>query len=773
MADEWCVQLDTSKLVLVNILIVCLYGCGATLSLVDSAVLERLGKTLVSLQPYEGQVSSSSGHALLVKGWQHLPILLGALELSLEVLVVDQLHIDAILGVDALCAFGAVFDVANRSMVLQRSGETLPLGVETVENTYLTKVLSVMRLPPRGQALVRAGLVGEMSEGSIMLVEAVLGLPPALGVARSLCTLENGQIIVEKGTPIAMASAVPDSAFDYQSKVSDHTPVPKGASRDVGLRGLPSVAATLEERSEKASKTDPVKGSDASDSENGVVKTAFTCKYGLYEWSVMPFVLCNAVPAFERLMETVLIDFKWRICLVYLGDCVIFSKDFPTHLVRVRQVLSRFRDAGFKLKMKKCHWGRSQVAFLGHIVTPSGILPNPEKVKAVMNVQQPRDLHEIRSFLGFTSYFRRYIPGYASISAPLERLKVKGAQFCWDGDCESAFQQLKRALMELPILVYPDLNKRFSLYVDSSRYAVGACVMQKVDGRNRVVAYASKLLTGSQKQWINKEDEISEIECWMVVWSTRKFRCYLDKREFDFYTDHQALTWIFSPGNRTSNAKLARWALELSNLQFRVYYKPGTSMGHVDGLSRLPVERVASLTMQDLLNPEDEPSSENSPSPAGDVVHETAEPHETELVKESVDDYSEEETERGEEEVAPWESPTDPIDEFRLDSRQFIDELRSVPWIKVLSVFLKDGAIPLGPFLRARIVKMVPRYKVEEDVLKRRVNLPVRAEHARTRYVSVVSPSYIETVLHFCHGDVMSAHLGVTKTIERVRQQAF
>ncbi|OWY93597.1 hypothetical protein PHMEG_00036949 [Phytophthora megakarya] len=189
---------------------------GATLSLVDSAVLERLGKTLVPLQPYEGRVSSSSGHALLVKGWTHLPIRLGALELSLEVLVVDQLHIDAVLGVDALGAFGAVIDVADRSMVLQRSGETLPLGVENVENTYLTKMLSTMRLPPRGEA----------SEGSAMLVEAVLGLPPALGVARSLCTLENGQVIVEvcnasteeywiqKGTHIAMASVVPDSAFD-------------------------------------------------------------------------------------------------------------------------------------------------------------------------------------------------------------------------------------------------------------------------------------------------------------------------------------------------------------------------------------------------------------------------------------------------------------------------------------------------------------------------------------------------------------------------------
>ncbi|KAG4040515.1 hypothetical protein PC123_g23943 [Phytophthora cactorum] len=259
--------------------------------------------------------------------------------------------------------------------------------------------------------------------------------------------------------------------------------------------------------------------------EESIPKTAFTCKYGLYEWSVMPFGLCNAVPAFERLMETVLVDLKWRICLAYLDDCVIFSKTFRTHLVRLRQVLTRFRPVGFKLKMKKCHWGRSQVAFLGHVVTPTG-----------MNVMRPRDLHAIRSFLGLTSYFRRYIPGYASISAPLERLKVKEATFEWKNACESAFRQLKRALMKQPILVYPNIKRLFQLYVDSSRYAVGACLMQEVDGRYLVLAYASKLLTGSQKNWIHKQDGVSE----GVVWSTRKFRCYLDKRKFDLYTDHSA-----------------------------------------------------------------------------------------------------------------------------------------------------------------------------------------------------------------------------------------
>ncbi|GMF43925.1 unnamed protein product [Phytophthora fragariaefolia] len=156
-----------------------------------------------------------------------------------------------------------------------------------------------------------------------------------------------------------------------------------------------------------------------------IEKTAFTCKYGLYEWLAMSFGLCNAVPAFERLMETVILDLKWRACLVYLDDCVVFSSDFPTHLIRLRQVLARLRAAGIKVKIKKCHWDHTQVTFLGHIVTPSGILPNPEKVKAVMNVQRPHDLHTLRAFLGLTSYFRRYIPGYTALSAPLEPLKQK------------------------------------------------------------------------------------------------------------------------------------------------------------------------------------------------------------------------------------------------------------------------------------------------------------------------------------------------------------
>ncbi|KAG2767481.1 hypothetical protein PC129_g18654 [Phytophthora cactorum] len=126
--------------------------------------------------------------------------------------------------------------------------------------------------------------------------------------------------------------------------------------------------------------------------------------------------------------------------------------------------------------------------------------------------------------------------------------------------------------------------------------------MQFVEVRERVVAYASTLLVGSEKGWVRKEDGTSEIECWGIVWATRKSRCYLGRREFDLYTDQKALTWVFYETNRTSNAKLDRWVIDLAQLRFKVYHKPGTAMGHVDGLSRLHLQMIGALYMRDLLN---------------------------------------------------------------------------------------------------------------------------------------------------------------------------
>ncbi|OWY97202.1 polyprotein [Phytophthora megakarya] len=416
----------------------------------------------------------------------------------------------------------------------------------------------------------------------------------------------------------------------------------------------------------------------------------------------------------------------------------------------------------------------------------------------------------------FTHYFRHDIPGCAGISAPIERLKLKGDAFVWTDDCEAALLQLKRRLIEPPILIYPDFAKRFKLYVDSSKLAVGACLMQTVDGRDRVVAYASKLLVGSEKNWIHKQDGTSKIECWVIVWTTRNFRCYLDRQEFDLFTDHKALTWVFNENNRTTNAKLARWAMELSQLRFKVFHKAGTLMGHVDGLSRLHTTAIAPVTMADLLNDSNSDSDSQvqvrermltmtdllndsgSNTDGSTQVRESdhavdddsclvptpglIEVREHESVVDLPDSVPD-----GVPDERPQSTPGDvrvldevveaqvssPVDEFGLDRFRFIEEQKRAPWILALIAFLEDRALPIDGQLRVSVLQMALHYAVKNGILMRRVHLRARAGPARTTLVPVIPLPFIETVLHYCHADLLSSHSGTTKTIDKVRKHAY
>ncbi|KAF0772430.1 hypothetical protein AaE_002297 [Aphanomyces astaci] len=198
---------------------------------------------------------------------------------------------------------------------------------------------------------------------------------------------------------------------------------------------------------------------------------------------------------------------------------------------------------------------------------------------------------EVRAFLGLAGYFRRFIKRYAAISRPLERLKT-AELFQWDGDYDVALDKLKRALASPPILAYPDFGLPFIVYVDACPIAVGAVLMQKQSGRERVIAYASQALNQTQQRWINKKDGTSEIECFGIVWATSKFRAYLDRRHFTLYTDHVALAWLFKSGSHSTNAKLARWVSHLQSFQFTVTHRLGVNMGCADGLSRLPISAI-------------------------------------------------------------------------------------------------------------------------------------------------------------------------------------
>ncbi|KAH9078114.1 hypothetical protein Ae201684P_019215 [Aphanomyces euteiches] len=505
--------------------------------------------------------------------------------------------------------------------------------------------------------------------------------------------------------------------------------------------------------------------------KESIEKTAFTCKYGLYEWLVMPFGLCNAVPCFERLMEQILMDYKWRTCLVYLDDCIVFSEDFGTHLVRLRQVLSKFREAGFKLKMSKCKWGRSSVPFLGHIVTPAGLLPNPEKIKSVLRIKLLKDVAEVRAFLGLAGYFRRFVIDFAEIAAPLTAL-LSADPFTWTPECDRALDTLKRRLVSPPVLAHPDFDLPFSIWVDASHIAVGAVLMQKQQGKNRVIAYASQSLSKAQAKWINKDSGISEIECYGVVWATRKFRPYIDRRHFTVYTDHEALTWLFNTGTRSGNHKLARWAMELQGLDYTVVHKPGELNGAAHGLSRLAcpiLTRSRARHAQTSLDNDGARAME-------EAVLTRRQHHHSSSRARSAHFNTPDPPTRDPEPRGKGPSTNSTVELFNAHGRptaRLYNEQGSDPEISAIRAYLEDGAVPIDPRLHKRVTRNGHQFTIRQGIVCRFVTIETPLRNSELVVVPMIPGSMIEEVLRTSHCSPFAGHLGFNKTRERIRRTAY
>jgi len=185
---------------------------------------------------------------------------------------------------------------------------------------------------------------------------------------------------------------------------------------------------------------------------NNLDKTAFITRRGMYRFRTMLFSLCIAGATFQRLMDLTLTGLNLEVCIFYLDDIPIFSRIPEQHLVRLEQVLERLRRVNLKLKPSKCCLMQGKVNFLGHVISGEGIATNPEKVRLVKEWPTPRDLRQLRSFLGLAGYYRRFVKGYAETAALLNAMMKKGKTFHWTDDCQAAFEQLKEALLTPPIL---------------------------------------------------------------------------------------------------------------------------------------------------------------------------------------------------------------------------------------------------------------------------------------------------------------------------------
>lgn len=310
-------------------------------------------------------------------------------------------------------------------------------------------------------------------------------------------------------------------------------------------------------------------------------KTAFALGQGLYEFNVMPFGLCNAPSTFERLMEMVLKGLQWHRCLVYLDDVVVFGKNFSETLINLQEVLTCFQDANLRLKPSKCCLFQESVTFLGHRISREGVSCDPEKLEVIKKWPECRNVREVRSFLGISSYYRRFIKGFADIAAPLVNLTRKAVKFAWNEHCADSFNHLKSELLSSSILKFPTGEGPFILDTDASNYGLGAVLSQIQDGRECVISYGSQTIARSQRSYCTTYKELLAVRIFV-----EKFRYYLAGRPFTVRTDHASLKWLRNFD--TPDNMVMRWITFLETFDITWEHRAGEKHGNADGLSRLP-----------------------------------------------------------------------------------------------------------------------------------------------------------------------------------------
>jgi transposase InsO family protein len=320
-------------------------------------------------------------------------------------------------------------------------------------------------------------------------------------------------------------------------------------------------------------------------------KTAIVTRYGQFEYTVMPFGLCNAPSTFTALMNKVFAEYLDEFVVVYLDDILIYSRSLEEHVEHLRAVLTRLREQKLFAKLKKCEFAQSSIGYLGHVISKDGIATDPAKIAAVQEWPVPANVHDVRSFLGLCSYYRRFVPRFAQIAAPLTdltRSDVRDVPAAWGPQQQAAFEALKHSLTSAPLLRHADPSKPFVLRTDASDFAVGSVLMQEHAAQLHPVAYYSRKLSPSEAKYGAYAREMLA-----VIDSLRHFEHYVDGRQITVESDQQALSWFWS--QRQLDKQQARWMAKLQAYDLQLKYIQGKLNLVADALSRRPDHRSAQL----------------------------------------------------------------------------------------------------------------------------------------------------------------------------------
>uniref|UniRef100_A0A5S6Q2I3 RNA-directed DNA polymerase n=2 Tax=Trichuris muris TaxID=70415 RepID=A0A5S6Q2I3_TRIMR len=708
------------------------------------------------LSPCNVRLLSAEGTALDVMGSVSLPLQVGDRTFDMEVIVVNALQFAGLLGIDFLKQHGFVVDLARGTLnspkqklriPLQSAGRTSGNGAWSVsvgKPVSLSKRMLQQLVETTGVPLTasqRKKLHGMLSKfrnafaasefdigrTSVLKHDIVTdNIRPVRHPLRRLAPVERKEVsqliqrlldnkIIEPSNSPWAAGIVPVRKKDGSLRLCvDYRKLNEVSRRDA--YPIPRIDETLEALAGARyfSTIDLLSGYwQVELTEAAKEKTAFITHDGLFQFNVMPFGLTGAPATFQRLMEHVLAGLKWNTCLVYLDDIIVFSRTAEEHVEHLSQVLNRLQKAGLKPNASKCKLFCKEVRYLGHIVSEKGIEPDPSLTEKMRTYPVPTCLAEVKRFLGLASYYRKFIKDFAAIAKPLHQLTEKRKPFQWTPECTSAFQKLRTALLSEPILRLPDFDASFILDTDASDTAIGAVLSQRDEhGREHPVAYASRTLTRAEQRYC-----VTRREMLAVITFTDQFRPYLQQK-FTLRTDHGSLQWLRDFKN--PDGQWARWQQKLQQYDFDIEHRAGSRHANADTLSRIPCKQCGRSGTEVMGVPVNVVALEN-------------------------------------------------LEEMRTSQ---LDDEDIAPILKAKAAGVVGQEIRCGKRSNSKNLLMLNwhRLAIQKGILVRKWFCDDQSGY---RWQVVVPKRMIKPVLDQAHQQLTAGHLGIEKTIERIRERFY
>ena len=444
-------------------------------------------------------------------------------------------------------------------------------------------------------------------------------------------------------------------------------------------------------------------------------KTAFLTQNGQFQWNVLPYGLVNSPVTFTRAMHEILREHLFKTCIIYVDDIIVYSRNMKEHMGHLKEIFKCIAKAGLRLKPSKCRFAAKEVKYLGHILSGDGVRPNPEKTAIVDNFPVPKNEKQVRSFLGLTNYYKRFIRDYSKVAAPMFALLRKEVPFVWGSTCQKAFDYLKTRLAESPILMYPDMAEHFYLTTDASSSGLAYILSQKDEsGGDHAIAYGGRALRGPETRYT-----VSELEYLAIKEGIEAYHPYLADKPFTVYTDHKPLK--YATKFRPDGGRLGRWALFLQNYNFTTQYKTGKSNSNADSLSRIPIAE-----------------------PSQDDTAQQADSHPTvELCS------------------------IEPLDMVRMQ--------RQCPLIRPFYQFHHDDILPKDNKLANIICRTQDKYIIDEDGLLYHITFPGNRRKPEMMIKQLVVPKCQQHAVITSHHDNLmgGGHQGIDRTFASISLRAY